>query len=404
MRLLRPPRLRARPRRSPSRSAAAHPRAAPPRLDATRRPARGRLLAARGPTRVTRRPVRLGRSRRRRCCSCSRCPRSALDTSDGALRQFPRGHETRVGFEAPAKVTGPGRRVGAEGRRPAADAAPARPRALRLAAPTREIARVAARATSRATAAPRCCVATPRHDGESARPRRRRPPARAELAGASRRWSAAAPPALQRLRRPGLRLDVEDRPVRPRAVVHRAAGAAALGRAAAEGGADEPAVASAPRTACSSWSSSGAGSTASSATSRARLRSTTITPPLVLAVVFGLSMDYEVFLLSRIRERFDGDRRHAPRRRRGPRDAAPRTITSAALIMVAVFAVFVAHRRAVDPAARPRQRGGDRASTRRSCASSSCPRRWSCSGRWNWWLPRPLARVLPARGLEEAVA
>ena len=25
-------------------------------------------------------------------------------------------------------------------------------------------------------------------------------------------------------------------------------------------------------------------------------------------------------------------------------------------------------------------------------------------GDWNWWLPRPLARVLPARGLEEAVA
>jgi len=30
----------------------------------------------------------------------------------------------------------------------------------------------------------------------------------------------------------------------------------------------------------------------------------TVTPPLVLAVVFGLSMDYEIFLLSRIRERF----------------------------------------------------------------------------------------------------
>jgi putative drug exporter of the RND superfamily len=25
-------------------------------------------------------------------------------------------------------------------------------------------------------------------------------------------------------------------------------------------------------------------------------------------------------------------------------------------------------------------------------------------GRWNWWVPAPLARVLPARGLEEAVA
>ena len=45
----------------------------------------------------------------------------------------------------------------------------------------------------------------------------------------------------------------------------------------------------------------------------------TLTPPLVLAVVFGLSMDYEVFLLSRIRERYEatGDTRTAGRR--GPR-------------------------------------------------------------------------------------
>ena len=65
-----------------------------------------------------------------------------------------------------------------------------------------------------------------------------------------------------------------------------------------------------------------------------------LTPPLLLAIVFGLSMDYEVFLLSRIRERYDatGDNR-AGRRRRACRPA-PRTISSAALIMVAVFAVF----------------------------------------------------------------
>ena len=39
----------------------------------------------------------------------------------------------------------------------------------------------------------------------------------------------------------------------------------------------------------------------------------TLTPPLVLAVVFGLSMDYEVFLLSRIKERYEihGDNRLA---------------------------------------------------------------------------------------------
>src|SRR3712207_1758984 len=66
----------------------------------------------------------------------------------------------------------------------------------------------------------------------------------------------------------------------------------------------------------------------------------TIVPPLVLAVVFGLSMDYEVFLLTRIRERYlaTGDTERAVAE--GLATSA-RTITSAALIMVAVFLVFV---------------------------------------------------------------
>jgi len=42
-----------------------------------------------------------------------------------------------------------------------------------------------------------------------------------------------------------------------------------------------------------------------------------VTPPLLLAIVFGLSMDYEVFLLSRIRA-VHGDRRQPPGRLRGP--------------------------------------------------------------------------------------
>ncbi len=33
-----------------------------------------------------------------------------------------------------------------------------------------------------------------------------------------------------------------------------------------------------------------------------------MTPPFLLAIVFGLSMDYEVFLLSRIRERYEATR------------------------------------------------------------------------------------------------
>jgi uncharacterized membrane protein YdfJ with MMPL/SSD domain len=65
-----------------------------------------------------------------------------------------------------------------------------------------------------------------------------------------------------------------------------------------------------------------------------------LSPPLILAVVFGLSVDYEVFLLSRIRERYleHGDNRRAVAE--GLASSA-RTISSAALIMTTVFAVFV---------------------------------------------------------------
>ncbi len=65
----------------------------------------------------------------------------------------------------------------------------------------------------------------------------------------------------------------------------------------------------------------------------------TIVPALVLAVTFGLSMDYEVFLLTRIRERWlahgDNERAVAEGLVR-----SARTITSAAAVMVAVFASF----------------------------------------------------------------
>ncbi|HKI92311.1 MAG TPA: MMPL family transporter [Gaiellaceae bacterium] len=66
---------------------------------------------------------------------------------------------------------------------------------------------------------------------------------------------------------------------------------------------------------------------------------TTIVPALVLAVTFGLSMDYEVFLLTRIRERWlehgDNERAVAEGLVR-----SARIITSAAAVMVAVFGAF----------------------------------------------------------------
>jgi uncharacterized membrane protein YdfJ with MMPL/SSD domain len=65
----------------------------------------------------------------------------------------------------------------------------------------------------------------------------------------------------------------------------------------------------------------------------------TMTPPFLLAIVFGLSMDYEVFLLTRIRERYDATGDTADAVGSGLRSTA-RLITGAALIMVAVFAAF----------------------------------------------------------------
>ena len=65
-----------------------------------------------------------------------------------------------------------------------------------------------------------------------------------------------------------------------------------------------------------------------------------LAPMLMFAILFGLSMDYEVFLMSRVREQY--------RKHRDPSRAViegvgstARVITSAALIMISVFASFI---------------------------------------------------------------
>jgi RND superfamily putative drug exporter len=65
-----------------------------------------------------------------------------------------------------------------------------------------------------------------------------------------------------------------------------------------------------------------------------------LAPMLMFAILFGLSMDYEVFLLSRIREEYRASRDAKGSIVEGVGSTA-RVITSAALIMVAVFAAFV---------------------------------------------------------------
>ena len=63
-------------------------------------------------------------------------------------------------------------------------------------------------------------------------------------------------------------------------------------------------------------------------------------PMMMFAIVFGLSMDYEVFLLSRMKEHYDKSRNNALAVADGLA-ATARVITAAALIMVCVFLSFV---------------------------------------------------------------
>jgi RND superfamily putative drug exporter len=64
-----------------------------------------------------------------------------------------------------------------------------------------------------------------------------------------------------------------------------------------------------------------------------------VVPVLVFAVVFGLSMDYEVFLLARVKEAFDKTGKNDKATEEGL-SATASVITSAALIMILVFGVF----------------------------------------------------------------
>lgn len=64
-----------------------------------------------------------------------------------------------------------------------------------------------------------------------------------------------------------------------------------------------------------------------------------VIPVIVFAITFGLSMDYEVFLIARVKEVFDATGRNEVAIETGLSASAP-TITSAALIMTLVFGAF----------------------------------------------------------------
>jgi len=66
-----------------------------------------------------------------------------------------------------------------------------------------------------------------------------------------------------------------------------------------------------------------------------------VVPLLLFVILFGLSMDYHVFLLSRIREAVQGGASNDEAVARGIKSTAG-VVTSAAIVMVAVFSVFIA--------------------------------------------------------------
>jgi putative drug exporter of the RND superfamily len=116
-------------------------------------------------------------------------------------------------------------------------------------------------------------------------------------------------------------------------------------------------------------------------------------PMLLFAILFGLSMDYEVFLLSRIREDYarTGDPRGSVA---SGLASTARVITAAALIMIAVFAAFVAN---PEPVTKMVGLGlavavlVDATIVRMLLV----PSLMVLMGRANWWLPRWLDRILP---------
>jgi putative drug exporter of the RND superfamily len=116
-------------------------------------------------------------------------------------------------------------------------------------------------------------------------------------------------------------------------------------------------------------------------------------PMFLFAILFGLSMDYEVFLLSRVREEYlrTGDNDTAIVR--GVSGTA-RVITSAAVIMVAVFLSFAV---AEDPSTKMFGLGLATAIFVDATVVRMVlvPATMTLLGRSNWWLPGWLDRVLP---------
>jgi RND superfamily putative drug exporter len=117
-------------------------------------------------------------------------------------------------------------------------------------------------------------------------------------------------------------------------------------------------------------------------------------PLMIFAFMFGLSMDYEVFILSRMREEYDrtGSTQRAVVEGLG---RTGRLVTSAALILFLAFA-SLASAPDTDIKVFATALGAGILLDATVVRALLVPATIALFGRWNWWLPRPLAKMLSA--------
>jgi uncharacterized membrane protein YdfJ with MMPL/SSD domain len=115
-------------------------------------------------------------------------------------------------------------------------------------------------------------------------------------------------------------------------------------------------------------------------------------PIFLFAMLFGLSMDYEVFLVTRMREEWDETRDNARAVAEGL-ERTGRIVTAAAIVMVAAFSGFVAGR-----VVGLQEFGFGLAIAifldATIVRALLVPSLMALFGRWNWWLPPRIARVV----------
>lgn len=123
-------------------------------------------------------------------------------------------------------------------------------------------------------------------------------------------------------------------------------------------------------------------------------------PPLALTFGFGLAMDYELFLISRIAELYHHNGHDNDRAVELGLQRSGRIISSAALLVMIVFAGFIAGKMLVI-----KQMG--LALTAAVLLDASIvrmllvPATMTILGKWNWWAPAPLRRWHSLHGIEE---